>query len=107
MKASEIDIKAESKKIISHLKNRLQGKEDFIPMIFFVAFILSCVYFWYNYIYRPGWNEAKKQEYIQSRGKDTVFNEQKYNNVISKLDERRKKFESSSSKTDDIFRLKK
>lgn len=59
----------------------------------FVTFFFSVVafggYIWKKSLYGGGWDEAKKQEYINTQNKSVVFKEDDFKKVIENVKERR------------------
>jgi len=82
-------------------------KKNRIFLVVFSLIIFSyCAYLGYSYIYHPGWSEAKKQEYIESRKEEgVVFNKNRFNKVISEIESRENYFQKSVENIPDIFSL--
>jgi hypothetical protein len=84
----------------------LLKKNRIFLVIISVAIFGYCAYLWYNYLYQPGWSEAQKQAYIESRQEEkVVFNKNKFNKVISELENRKNNFQKSVENIPDIFSL--
>lgn len=64
-------------------------------------------YFWYNYIYYPGWSDNRKQEYIESKKEESVvLNKNKLNKVMAEIENRKNNFRKSVENIPDIFSIK-
>ena len=72
----------------------------------FVCSVAYCSYLLYRNIYYPDWSESKKTEYRNSKGSGVVFNEGKFNSVVSREEERKKKYVENVENVPDIFKLK-
>ncbi len=68
--------------------------------------LFYCGYQWYFYIYNPGWDEVKRQEYIGTKDKDAVFNKEKFDKVILITEERKREYQRKLENVPDIFRIK-
>jgi hypothetical protein len=77
-------------------------------LVFLVAILGTayCVYIWNIYIYKPGWNDAQKQDYIKKQNTDAVFNKTKFESAVTKAQARQAEFQKTPDNLTDIFRLK-
>jgi hypothetical protein len=82
-------------------------KKNRIFLFIFSLAASSCfAYFWYNYIYHPGWSEDKKQEYIESKKEESVvLNKNKLNKVMAEIENRKSNFQKPAENVPDIFSL--
>lgn len=111
---------------MNFLKN-IKNKQDFISpknlakiaanffgryaraFIFLVALALTgfCIDLWYHTIYRSGWNDEQKQEYIKNKGQGVVFNEKGFEYDVSAMRARQAESQKDLAESTDIFRLEK
>ncbi|HPN96832.1 MAG TPA: hypothetical protein PLK35_03620 [Candidatus Moranbacteria bacterium] len=94
-------------------KTVFRGFSDFLVkkmrwIIFILLFVALGygVYFWYVYVQNPGWSEQKKQEYIKTKDRGSVFNKAKFNEVVAEFEERKNNYQHNMSDLQDIFKLK-
>lgn len=71
-----------------------------------LALLAYCAFLWYRYIYNAQWSDGKKQEYIQTKAKDVVFDENKFNEVAGEIEKRKSEAKNNLTGLRDIFRLK-
>jgi len=73
-----------------------------------LAFAGHGSYAYYNYIYNPIWSEEERQNYIETKEKDAVFNEKDFNEVVTEIEKRKIEYVEGSIETKkDIFNLQK
>jgi hypothetical protein len=102
-----------------NLKNIFKGSNfkkiffDFLArwsklVIFFLAILGTayCVSLWYIFIYNPGWSDAQKQQYLQTKGQGIVFDRAKFNVLVTAAKNRAAAESQVPSNVPDIFRLK-
>jgi len=78
-------------------------------LIFFILLFASIFYsgwIFYKYVKNYKWNEAQKQEYLNTKEKEVVFEEDKFNRVVSEVEARKAKSQSNINDVNDIFRIK-
>jgi hypothetical protein len=56
-------------------------------------------------VYSPGWSEDRKQEYIQSKGSDEVFNKAGLNSIFEEKKRREADSQKTSENVVDLFKL--
>jgi len=77
-----------------------------IIIIIALCFAGHVCYEYYNYIYNPVWSEEKRQAYINSKEKDTIFNQTDFDKVLNEIEKRRIEYIDNSIKSQkDIFKL--
>lgn len=77
----------------------------FLALIFFI-FIGYSGYLWYKYIYNPQWNDARQQEYRNTKSADSNFNVDKMKKIVTEVDGRQAEYNKNVDNLQDIFRLK-
>lgn len=77
--------------------------------MFILMFLLTVffVFLWYTCIYKPEWDEVKKQEYIQKKEKSVIFNKNVFDSMVEEMNVRSQRFQKADNEAEDIFRLKK
>lgn len=93
------------KKIPNRLKVLFFKNNKWIRIFIIFVFAGYCFHFVYTNLYHLQWSEDKKREYINTREKDIVFNALKMESVLSKVEKRREKYNSSVMEVTDIFQL--
>jgi hypothetical protein len=68
--------------------------------------LLYCGWQWYLYVYKPGWDEAKKQEYLATKEKDVVFSKGKFERAVLLIEARKQEYQKKLEDVPDIFRIK-
>lgn len=81
-------------------------KSKWILIAIFAVSVAFCLYLLYVNVYYPEWSESKKTEYLNSKEKNAEFSEEKFNKVIQKEQEKKKKFEQEIENIPNIFKLK-
>ena len=77
------------KKIKDGFLDFLLSKFGAIFMVVFLGVSLAGGIIIYRYIFSPDWSDARKEEYRNKlRSNKTVFDESKFENIISKIRER-------------------
>ena len=107
MASEEINIKVETNKLVKKTILFFQGKDKFIAPIVFLIAIGYCAFLWYSCIYNSQWSESKKQDYRNNKGKEAVFNEKQFNDVISAITGRQAEFNKKIDNVDDAFQINK
>ena len=77
-------------------------------VLIFIALMFSghAFYEYYNYVYRPVWSAKKRADYVATKEKDAVFDENNFNTVISEIEKRKVEFIDNPRKdTKDIFKV--
>ncbi len=78
----------------------------YYKMMFFLGFLIVVGlggYFWYNNLYGYSWSDEKKNEFITTHFKATVFKEKAFEGLVGNLQERMKRHEDSLVLTRDLF----
>lgn len=82
------------------------NKRRWIVSFAALALLAYCALLWYQYIYNARWSDSKKQEYIQAKAKEVVFDENKFDEVVNELARRKSESGKNLAGLQDIFRLK-
>lgn len=82
------------------------NKRRWIVLFAALALLAYCAFLWYQYIYNARWSDSKKQEYIQTKAKEVVFDENKFDEVVNELERRESESKNNLASPRDIFRLK-
>lgn len=85
----------------------LSAKARILIMLAALAAAGYCVHIWYNFIYKPEWSDARKQEYINSKDKGAVFNRVKFQNIVDEFKARQDRSVKATEDLTDIFRVNK
>jgi len=107
MASEEINMKVETKKLAQKTIFFFRGKDKLIAPIIFLACIGYCIFLWYSYVYNSQWSENQKQEYKNNQGKEIVFDEKKFNNVVASIENRQTEFNKKVDNVNDIFQINK
>ncbi|MFA6047191.1 MAG: hypothetical protein WCV59_04595 [Parcubacteria group bacterium] len=83
----------------------LEKKAGWILFILIFALSGYGVYLWYNYIYHPEWNEEKKKEYREEKGKGVDFDKDKFNEALKNYNSRGDNYNKKTEDQKDIFRV--
>ena len=67
----------------------LDKRRRIILIVIALMFAGHSFYEYYNYIYHPIWSEKKRQDYIATKEKDAVFDENNFNKVIGEIEKRK------------------
>ena len=110
----KIDLKDLQKFINVSTIRRSAGTFFFKKAQFFLLLILFfsaiyLVFIWYAHIFHSEWNDARVNEYIQTKQSknEAVFNRENFQKVIDESNARSAEFERSLENVEDIFRLNK
>lgn len=71
-------------------------------LLFFLTLSAS-IFFWYQKLYNSQWSEEKKQQYTASQKVEVNFKENKFQDVIKAIENRKSIYESEFKKLNDIF----
>lgn len=77
-----------------------------LVILIVVAMFAFCVYLWYGTVYHAEWSEAQKQEYIKSKGSETVFNKNGFQSAVDLFQARQNEYQKKSDNLPDIFNLR-
>lgn len=76
-----------------------------ITFLVVIGLVGYCIYLWYGTIYRPGWSDFQKQEYIKTKTPETTFNKNGFEYDISAFQLRAEESQKKLENLTDIFRL--
>jgi hypothetical protein len=99
-------IKIDAKELFHKALFGIKEKSGWILSFIFVLAIGYSIYLWYIYAFSPNWDDAKKQEYINTKQKDVNFDKDKFDSVITKIEQRKSNYQKNLSSTPDIFQFK-
>ncbi|MDR3559006.1 MAG: hypothetical protein P4L62_01245 [Candidatus Pacebacteria bacterium] len=109
----DLNINGENLKNFFKWSNVREGFFDFLGrwaklllLLLAVAGTAYCVYLWYIFIYNPGWSDVQKQHYIQTKGQGVVFDQAKFNALVTVAKNRDVAEKQALTNVLDIFRLK-
>lgn len=60
-------------------------------------------YFWYSNLYQYHWTEERKNQFVETNFKATVFQEEKFHKLVAALKDRATHHEESVSLSRDMF----
>jgi len=83
----------------------LGRKSRWLIFLILLFVVISCGYIWYKYIYVPDWNEEQKIIYMNSKEKGTVFNENKFGEIVTEYKKRKENYEKNEKEIKNIFKL--
>ena len=84
----------------------LDRKSRWVLAFVFLILIGYCAYLWYSYITSPGWSEARRQEYINTKQSGSIFSKEKFDAVVREVEDKRGEYQKNIENVPDIFRLK-
>lgn len=99
---NKINLTDSFKKIASFLDRRSRWVLSFI----FLVLIGYCAYLWYSHISNPDWSEVRRQEYISTKQSGSIFNKDKFDEVVREVENKRSEYQRNIENIPDIFRLK-
>jgi nucleosome binding factor SPN SPT16 subunit len=102
----DIKIKIDFKDCFRKFTEFADKKNHWILILIFLVFMGYCSYLWYNYIISPGWEEEKKQEYINTKQKEIIFSKVKFDGVIRGIETKKNEYQKNIENIPDVFRLK-
>lgn len=86
------------------------GWFKYYKKIFIAIFVLTIGgggYIWYISLYKSQWSEVEKQQYIDSQQKKESFKEEKFNEIIKSIEDRKSEYAGAPMEVKDIFQLSK
>jgi hypothetical protein len=92
-------------KLVAKARIFLAGKSQWGIVIVALVMLIYCFYLWYVYIANPHWSDSQKQEYIKTKQGQTVFDQKKFDAIISEIGRRKSEYDKTEH-APDIFRLK-
>lgn len=77
-------------------------------LIFMIIFAMSgyCLFIWFRYVYKPEWDNSRKESYIREKEKGEIFEKNKFGEIISEFEKRELAREKKIEGINDIFKLK-
>jgi hypothetical protein len=84
----------------------LEKRVKWILFTLLLSLVLFGGWVWYGSVYRADWSEAEKQTYIQAKGRGTLFNKERFDELVSEKETRAKAYQEEPSNPEDMFRLK-
>ncbi|PIU08942.1 MAG: hypothetical protein COZ85_00380 [Candidatus Moranbacteria bacterium CG_4_8_14_3_um_filter_34_16] len=77
-------------------------------LVFMIIFATSgyCLFIWYRYVYKPDWDNSRKESYIQEKEKGEIFDKNKFKEIILEFEKRKSAREKNIDGINDIFKLK-
>lgn len=84
----------------------LNRKRRWVLAFVFLVLIGYCACLWYSHISNPGWSEARRQEYINTKQSGSIFNKDRFDAVVREVEGKRSEYQRNIEKIPDIFRLK-
>lgn len=85
--------------------NFLGGKNRWIIFTLLLGLTVFSGYVWYRYQYNPGWSREQKEAYINSKEKEIVLDEEKFNKIVMQQEKRKAEYGQKIENLEDIFRL--
>ncbi len=86
-------------------KNSLANNIRWIILTIALLVFLFAFYIWYTFVFNHSWSEYQEKEYIDVKSKGVELSEQKTEEIISRLEKRRDRFQNDIPQVEDIFRL--
>ena len=93
------------KNILRRVADFFYWKISWMLLILFMLLSAYCIFVWYGYVYSPGWSEDRKQEYIQSKGSDEVFNKTGLDGIFDEKKRRGADSQKTFENVADLFKL--
>lgn len=84
----------------------VKEKSGWILSLIFMLTIGYSIYLWYIYAVNANWNDAKKQEYINTKQRDVNFDKDKFDSVTAKIKQRKSNYQKNINTAPDIFKFK-
>lgn len=100
------NIRTNYKKLGLEARNFLAAKGLEFLILIAVVLLAYGGYLWYKFIFHPQWSEGRKQEYMNTQEKETVFNQNKFSAVIGEIEARKNEYNKKIENIPDIFKLK-
>jgi len=97
----KFEVNLKPKDINKKISNFLYTRSGVVLTMIGLIFLMYIGYMWYNYSYNPKWPESKKQDYINTKNKETIFSKNKFESVLGEIEARsgasQKKIDSAQS----------
>jgi len=94
------------KKLFGGIGNFFVRKRQWIIISVALVLLAFAGYLWYAYIIKPQWSDSQKQAYINTKTNEAVFNQTKFDSVISDIAKRKSDYNNDPASPPDIFNLK-
>lgn len=104
----KFDIKIDYKIDVKHITevvSRVWGKIH--TLLFFIVLLIFIAiggYVWKLNVYSGEWSDVKKQEYLKTQNKETIFNEADFQKVSDDISSRKDKSSKEYQPIKDIFK---
>lgn len=85
----------------AHLWHKLR---TLLFFIFSLAIIALGVYIWQQSLFGKGWDDARKQEYINSQSRRVIFKEEEFGKILNDIQVRKNVSENQYQPSKDIFK---
>ncbi len=72
-------------------------------IVFFLAMAGIGVYFWYVSLYRSGWSEEKKNQYISTKQTEVSFKEDDFKTLMQEIENRKAGYKNKLPPIKNIF----
>ena len=95
----------EIKKIVK-IRKIIIKKIPWLKFTILFGFLIYCGYLWYAFIYINQLNDEEKKTYMATKEQEVVFNQDNFNNVLNKIEQRKTNYATSIENVPDIFRLR-
>jgi len=70
------------KKFLSKTGCFILKKRVFLVFMIILSTSGYCLYIWYRYVYKPDWDNSRKESYIQEKEKGEIFDKNKFKEII-------------------------
>jgi hypothetical protein len=98
-------LKKISLKTIGHFIGMFWKKSwKFILILFFLGLVGFGAYFWRQTVYRSGWSDEEKKQYLLKNYPERNLNMDTFQKVIDLIEKRKHTFESDVRPEKDIFK---
>jgi len=98
-------IKISGRELLVNISRAIKEKSGWILSLIFALVIGYSIYLWYIYAFNPNWDEAKKQEYVNTKQEDASFERNRFNSVIGEIKQRKLNYEKNIEIIPDIFKF--
>jgi hypothetical protein len=105
MKNIELKFILDYKKLFKKIAYRVVRKSSIIILFIGIAFLGYSAYIWYQKVYAYGWDELKKQEYMNNKNAGTNLNRVKFEKTLKEIERRRGEYDKNIENIKDVFRL--
>lgn len=106
MEVKKLKNKINLSKFFKKTDSILNKKRHWVISVIFLISIGCCAYLWYAHIVNPRWSEARRQEYTNTRQSGSIFNKDKFDDIVREVEAKRSEYQRNIENVPDIFRLK-